>query len=28
VHPVWVDVQSQVRNILGKVTLQDLAMHK
>ena len=25
VHPVWVDVQSQVRNILKKVTLKDLA---
>jgi Rrf2 family protein len=25
VHPVWVDVQSQVREILVKVTLHDLA---
>lgn len=25
VHPVWVDVQSQVREILGRVTLQELA---
>lgn len=27
VHPVWIDVQSQVREILGKVTLQNLAAH-
>jgi Rrf2 family protein len=25
VHPVWVDVQSQVRDILAKVTLKELA---
>jgi len=25
VHPVWVNVQSQVRDILAKVTLQELA---
>jgi Rrf2 family protein len=28
VHPVWVDVQSQVRVILGKVTLQELAVRQ
>jgi Rrf2 family protein len=28
VHPVWVSVQDQVRTILGKVTLQELAIHK
>ncbi len=28
VHPVWVNVQLQVRDILGKVTLEDLAVHK
>jgi Rrf2 family protein len=28
VHPVWIDVQSQVRDILGKVTLQNLAVPK
>jgi Rrf2 family protein len=25
VHPIWVNVQSQVRDILGKVTLEELA---
>jgi DNA-binding IscR family transcriptional regulator len=24
VHPVWIDVQSQVRDILAKVTLKEL----
>ncbi|MBC8017380.1 MAG: Rrf2 family transcriptional regulator [Verrucomicrobia bacterium] len=28
VHPVWVDIQSQVRNILGGVTLRELAAHR
>jgi len=28
VHPIWVNVQSQVRDILGKVTLEELAAHK
>ena len=28
VHPVWVDVQSQVRDILGRVTLQELAANQ
>jgi Rrf2 family transcriptional regulator, iron-sulfur cluster assembly transcription factor len=28
VHPVWVDVQSQVRDILGRVTLKELAAHQ
>ena len=28
VHPIWVDVQSQVREILGKVSLEELARRK
>ena len=28
VHPVWVNVQLQVKDILGKVTLEELAEHK
>lgn len=28
VHPVWVDIQSRVRNILGGVTLRELAAHR